>query len=330
MKKRQLKIVFLSESDFAGSGYFASQGINSTNRAKCRQISFIPHPWKFPTDVNIMDGPRRNKKIIPHRLEQAKEIIQEADFVHIWNSRPFDPIFNCLEIPRAKLKSISYSGSLFRENRQEITTLLKTWELSLVVQNPSYRHPEEIDSVFIPHALPPEVFGAVGWSRRIPRSFACHNKKNGRLMPSKTTTAYQDIPLLVKILAEDWPEWLVHLRTNPIPWRERINLLRYCQIYFEYLDENMQYWGRSALEACALGLPVISYFSEYAIEMSEGRLGKIPIIHATKNNLREVVGELLKEPGLLQKLGEDSRSWVRSIYNYIRVGDDFINFFERL
>ena len=58
-----------------------------------------------------------------------------------------------------------------------------------------------------------------------------------------------------------------------------------CLYFFEYMDANMGYWGRSALEACAMGVPTFSFVSEKALAMSQGRIGEPAVIHVNGNNL---------------------------------------------
>jgi hypothetical protein len=161
-------------------------------------------------------------------------------------------------------------------------------------------------------------------SERTPKTIGCYRPEH------QSTTARKDIALLDQILKSDFPERRFAL-DKTMPWEQRMKLMPKCMFFFEYMDPNMGYWGRSALEACAMGVPTFSYVSERARERSQGRFGEPAIIHVSEDNLRETINEKLAlKPDEYMELSTQARGWVEEYYSYPVVGQLYTRFFEKL
>jgi glycosyltransferase involved in cell wall biosynthesis len=79
---------------------------------------------------------------------------------------------------------------------------------------------------------------------------------------------------------------------------------------------NAGWYGIFALEAMALGKPVLSYLRPEAVEETERALGvEVPIVPVTKETLRDRLGELAEDAGRRRAIGAASRSYVERVHD---------------
>lgn len=320
-----MKVLFLSRADWAGTGFFTMSAINSIGRIQCRQLSFYPHIYDYPTDILIPkcfipNPPEASQEM----LEAAWTVIEEADYIHIWN----DEVQNfggVIGLPTQKVKSYTFSGTYYRKDHGVINKRLKKREVKrIVVQNPTYfwpDDPDEIEAEYIPHAIDLDRFDCT-----LPKqegTIGCYSPAHGQ------TTARADIALVENLLAEKFPDWTLTCRERSI-WEERLKKLAHCALYFEYMDPNLGYIGQSALEACAFGIPTMSYLSAKAYEYGGDRLGIPPIVHVTPETLEIRLRELITSPERRAGIGISSRRWIEDHFSYPVVGELYTKFFEEL
>jgi glycosyltransferase involved in cell wall biosynthesis len=88
---------------------------------------------------------------------------------------------------------------------------------------------------------------------------------------------------------------------------------------------NAGWYGILALEAMALGKPVLSYLRPEAVQETEHQLGvKVPIVPVTKDTLRERIAELAASPERRRVLGAASRTYVEEIHDADKGADRLI------
>jgi glycosyltransferase involved in cell wall biosynthesis len=79
---------------------------------------------------------------------------------------------------------------------------------------------------------------------------------------------------------------------------------------------NAGWYGIFALEAMALGKPVLSYLRPEAVAETQRALGvEVPIVPVTKETLRERIAELASAGDERQRLGAASRAYVEQIHD---------------
>ncbi len=325
-ENRKPLVVLLGRADWAGSCYSVSRAINQTGRMDCRHVSLYPHIFGFPADIviPICNVPHPGKATdYPREYEETQALFQKADIIHIWNDLPhvFDGL---LPVPQDKIRSCTFTGTLYRQNHVAINRHLKARGLKLAVQNPTYRFPDEYDAEFIPHAVDISKLIPLPIQERESGSIGCYRPEH------RSTSAHADITLLESQLGRNHPDWHITL-DKTIPWEERMRLMPRCRYFFEYMDANMGYWGRSALEACAMGVPTFSFISEKALAMSQGRIGRPAVIHVTGEILEKTLLRYLNlDPEEYKELSLASRAWIENYYSYQAVGELYSRFFESL
>jgi len=94
---------------------------------------------------------------------------------------------------------------------------------------------------------------------------------------------------------------------------------------------NAGWHGVFALEAMALGKPVVTYLKPDVVERSaEGYGIRIPIVPATRETLVEALWPLVEQPGLRREIGSRSRAYVEQVHDIDRVADRLIDVYRSL
>jgi glycosyltransferase involved in cell wall biosynthesis len=94
---------------------------------------------------------------------------------------------------------------------------------------------------------------------------------------------------------------------------------------------NAGWYGLFAIEAMALGKPVLTFLHEEAVERSERGLGvRVPIVNATKETLRDRIAELAADPERRRRVGAESRAYVERVHDRERVADRLLALYARL
>ena len=89
--------------------------------------------------------------------------------------------------------------------------------------------------------------------------------------------------------------------------------------------------GVFALEAMALGKPVIAYLKPDVVERSaEGYGIRVPIVPATAETLVDALGPLVDRPELRRELGAQSRMYVEQVHDIDRVADRLLDVYRSL
>jgi glycosyltransferase involved in cell wall biosynthesis len=94
---------------------------------------------------------------------------------------------------------------------------------------------------------------------------------------------------------------------------------------------NAGWHGVFALEAMALGKPVVTYLKPDVVERSAEGFGvRIPIVPATKETLVEALRPLVAEPERRRELGAASRDYVERVHDVDRVADRLVDLYRSL
>jgi glycosyltransferase involved in cell wall biosynthesis len=89
--------------------------------------------------------------------------------------------------------------------------------------------------------------------------------------------------------------------------------------------------GVFALEAMALGKPVLSHLKPDVVERSAEEFGvRIPIVPATEDTLVDAMRPLVASPALRREIGAASRSYVEQVHDIDRVADLLLAIYAQL
>lgn len=94
---------------------------------------------------------------------------------------------------------------------------------------------------------------------------------------------------------------------------------------------NAGWHGIFALEAMALGKPVVTYLKPDVVEQAERAYGtKVPIVSATKETLVEALRPLVESPARRREVGAASRAYVERVHDIDRIADRLVDIYSRL
>ena len=94
---------------------------------------------------------------------------------------------------------------------------------------------------------------------------------------------------------------------------------------------NAGWYGIFALEAMALGKPVLSYLRPEAVHETESALGvDVPIVPVAKETLRDRIAELAATPEERRRIGAASRSYVERVHDADKGADRLIEIYSSL
>jgi glycosyltransferase involved in cell wall biosynthesis len=94
---------------------------------------------------------------------------------------------------------------------------------------------------------------------------------------------------------------------------------------------NAGWYGLFAIEAMALGKPVVSFLHDEAVRRTEEAFGiEVPIVRATKETLPEVLARLVASPEEQRRIGAASRAYVERVHDADRLADRLLDLYARL
>ena len=94
---------------------------------------------------------------------------------------------------------------------------------------------------------------------------------------------------------------------------------------------NSGWYGMLAIECMALGKPVVGFLHEEAAQRTAEAFGvEVPIVRATKDDLRSRLEELVASPEERRRLGEASRAYAQRVHDLEQVTDRLLALYSRL
>jgi len=114
-----------------------------------------------------------------------------------------------------------------------------------------------------------------------------------------------------------------------VPHREARERYARADIVVDQL--NAGWHGVFALEAMALGKPVLARLDEETVERSaEGYGMRVPIVPATKETLADAMRPLVENAALRRELGAKSRAYVEHVHDIDRIADRLLAIYAAL
>jgi glycosyltransferase involved in cell wall biosynthesis len=94
---------------------------------------------------------------------------------------------------------------------------------------------------------------------------------------------------------------------------------------------NAGWYGLFAIEAMALGKPVVTFLHDEAVDRTESAFGtKVPVVSATAETLTDVLRPLAEDAGERRRIGAQSRAYVEQVHDVDRVADRLLDIYARL
>jgi glycosyltransferase involved in cell wall biosynthesis len=110
---------------------------------------------------------------------------------------------------------------------------------------------------------------------------------------------------------------------------EAFELYREADIVVDQL--NAGWYGVFAIEAMALGKPVVTFLHDEAVRRTEEAFGlPVPIVGATKESLRDALRPLVDSPDERRRVGAASRAYAEEVHDVRRMADRLLALYAGL
>jgi glycosyltransferase involved in cell wall biosynthesis len=110
---------------------------------------------------------------------------------------------------------------------------------------------------------------------------------------------------------------------------EAVERYRRADIVVDQL--NAGWYGIFAIEAMALGKPVVTFLHDEAVSRTEEAFGvPVPIANATKETLFDVLRPLVEDESERRRRGEQSRAYVEAVHDDEKIADRLLALYARL
>jgi glycosyltransferase involved in cell wall biosynthesis len=111
--------------------------------------------------------------------------------------------------------------------------------------------------------------------------------------------------------------------------REAFERYRNADVVVDQL--NAGWYGVFAIEAMALGKPVVTFLHDEAMRRTEEAFGiEVPVVGATKETLADVLRPLVASVGERRRVGSASRAYVERVHDVERVADRLLDLYAGL
>jgi glycosyltransferase involved in cell wall biosynthesis len=111
--------------------------------------------------------------------------------------------------------------------------------------------------------------------------------------------------------------------------REAFERYRRADVIVDQL--NAGWYGVFAIEAMALGKPVVAFLHDEAVRRTEEAFGvKVPIVNATKETLAAALRPVAESPEERRRVGAASRAYVEQVHDIERVADRLLALYAEL
>lgn len=322
------KILMISNYDYAGSGYRAAEAINlNTNNFVQYIVLFhrgIPkgvrrYPSLFKSTLGE-DG-KEYRYFYKHDKQRVQSLIDWADIIHFKDdSPPKEDFIPSVNIPKDKMWISNVNGSSFRRGDSAIAQPIAEFSAYMdnvdarVVSDPELNYPE-FDASFIPLPFDTDAY---------PNSWS-----NGKVPVIAHSPWYRgkkgtvEFIAAVKKLQKDG----IAVEYDIIENESYNACLKRKSKATLFFDQNLAgFWGNSAIEAMAFGVPVLTYIADNLTSGSGGRInGQCPVINTgqTEESIYSALKGVLTNGTDLKELSKRTKEFVKEIHSYESVAKEW-------
>jgi glycosyltransferase involved in cell wall biosynthesis len=114
-----------------------------------------------------------------------------------------------------------------------------------------------------------------------------------------------------------------------LPHDDAVERYRRADIVVDQL--NAGWYGIFAIEAMALGKPVVTFLHDEAVRRTEEAFGiQVPIVNATKETLTAALRPLVEDAEERRRRGEASRAYVEAVHDDEQIADRLLALYARI
>jgi len=292
-----MKILNISVKDYAGVSIKLTQALQQNTEHEVRNISLKKHRLEYPTDI----------------------VTKDKDILRKWTD--WADIVNCFSTPKALVKRpknliVTYIGTYYRKN--PMAAHLRSKELGAKKELVAGLWMQDYGGFnfdWIPVTVPVDE-----WSK-----MKQEHKGKPIICQSPTRFKMENAWKIVSLLEKKRSIELMIIQG--VNNNECLKLKSKADIYVGQFGKG---YGVSALEAIAMGIPVITSMPNKEIRQIKAKVGYIPHYNSEFNNLPEAVDRLVDDKKLYETYAKRSREYIRNFHDYPVVAKRFIKVCEEV
>ena len=258
-----------------------------------RSVHRVSHYFDFPGDI-VWDA--KNNALI-HRL------VEEADIIHLNNS--YRPIQR-FHVRKPML--LHHHGSLFRNNTDAMLKMARQMRMVQAVSTIDLTRADTDILHWLPTAYDIDELAAFGEANR--------REDDGRIrvVSAPTNRAYKATDALIAAVKtlqdEGLPIDLVLVEGQT--WRHTLEQKAKADIVF---DQVLFGYGCNAIEAWALGTPVIAGADDWTLAAMKKAWKSLPFYLATEDTIADSIRKLAKSKDLRAKWADRGMAHIRKFHD---------------
>lgn len=291
-----LKALWLGEYDLAGvAGRFAeaSRGdrrlvIRSAHKA---QYAF----FQFPTDI---DWGRHNR-------EEVLELAQSADIIHLTNDLKAYTHLRLHQLGKPAV--LHHHGTLFRNNPGRMIAEARRFGMIQAVSTIDLLRPAPSELHWVPTAYDLDALAKIRKEHRRPDDGIVRIAHAPTNRAIKSTAAFEIAVRQLRSEGLPVEADIIEGRT----WAECMERKAKADIYFDQVGLG---YGCNAIEAWAMGIPVVAGADEWTLARMVQEFGELPFYNTTEGRITEALRDLVQRKATRQHYGAIGKAHARKYH----------------
>ncbi|MBT4944567.1 MAG: glycosyltransferase [Candidatus Marinimicrobia bacterium] len=312
-----LKVALISHHDYAGSGYRMAEAVNMNSKTFAEYFAYVPmsYPSKLPRYPALFVR-NEDKHFLPSETaSRLQTLFRGADIIHYKGDDPPDSYY-MKELDVTPNKTIvTVHGSMFRRDADEkiarpVAKLSDYDSCTLrTVGDPTLAY-DGFDCIFTQIPYPTHKFDVTWENRKTPVIAHSPSTKD-----KKGTDKFEEAIEKLQKAGYDVKSDIIH----NVNYKECLKRKSEATIFFD--QSEVGWYGNSAVEAMAFGIPTLAYISPEAFKGAQGKLDAMPPIDC--GNTVDSIFCALKGilDGDMVKQSKAMRKWAVDFHSYKTVGE---------
>ncbi len=321
-----LKVALISHHDYAGSGYRMAEAVNMNSKTFAEY--FVYAPMAYPK--NLKRYPplfvlQEDKLYMPQETgNRIQTLFKDADIIHFKGDDTPDSYYLKELQVKPKKTIVTVHGSMFRRGMDEKIARPHA-ELSAydsctlrTVGDPTLAY-DGFDCIFTQIPYPTHKFDVTWVNRKTPVIAHSPSTKD-----KKGTDKFIRAINLLKANGYNVKSDIIH----DVSYDECLRRKSEATIFFD--QSEVGWYGNSAVEAMAFGIPTLAYIAPEAFKGSQGKLDMMPPIDCG-NSVESIYGALKGVlDGDIVAQSKAMRKWAVDFHSYKTVGEMWDKIYREL
>ena len=340
----QRRVLMVAPKDFAGSTYKLAEAVNRHTSYAVRLVTFEFHQFKYPVDLVVPECDDA-------RLQAVLKLAGKAAILHLkdehswflgWEQFPNLRLLNALFFADEfahTCKVFTHYGGYARKLKQDARYMARVTQFDgRIAMTPDLNY-DWFNGDYVPHAIDTDRI-TPSWRDS---SILAHSPSTPA---TKATDMFEEAVALLKKYHQDvWRNWSVDIITG-VSYEDCMTRKRKASLFFDQagwhargrlgIEDVIGWYGNSAVEAMAFGIPTMAHLSDVALVRAEKAgcsVADIPVINVprTRDGLAEaILSFATQSPGEREALSERTRQFAVEFHGYNAVGKRMADVYDRL